>query len=56
MEFRHGPRSIAGPDTLITFYISEAAAAEEQLLVKELKQLGAGICVIVNRARSKSVV
>ncbi len=50
MEFRHGPRSIAGPDTLITFYISEAAAAEEELLVKELKQLGAGICVIVNRA------
>jgi glucosamine--fructose-6-phosphate aminotransferase (isomerizing) len=50
MEFRHGPRSIAGPDTLITFYISEAAAAEEELLVKELKQLGAGICVIANRA------
>lgn len=50
MEFRHGPRSIAGPDTLITFYISEAAGAEEELLVKELKQLGAGICVIVNRA------
>jgi len=50
MEFRHGPRSIAGPETLITFYISEAAAAEEELLVKELKQLGAGICVIANRA------
>lgn len=50
MEFRHGPRSIAGPDTLITFYISEAAAAEEELLVKELKQLGAATCVIANRA------
>ena len=50
MEFRHGPRSIAGPDTLITFFISDAAASEEELLVKELKQLGAGICVIVNRA------
>ena len=50
MEFRHGPRSIAGPDTLITFFISEAAATEEELLVKELKELGAGICVIVNRA------
>jgi len=49
MEFRHGPRSIAGPDTLVTFFLSEAAAAEEELLVKELKQLGAGICVIANR-------
>ena len=50
MEFRHGPRSIAGPETLITFFVSDAAAAEEELLVKELKQLGAGICVIANRA------
>ncbi|HET6930777.1 MAG TPA: SIS domain-containing protein [Candidatus Acidoferrum sp.] len=50
MEFRHGPRSIAGPDTLITFLVSEAAADEETLLVKELKELGAAICVIVNRA------
>jgi len=39
-----------GPNTLITFFISEAAAEEETLLVKELKELGAAICVIVNRA------
>lgn len=50
LEFRHGPRSIAGPNTLITFFISEAAALEETLLVKELKELGAAVCVIVNRA------
>lgn len=50
LEFRHGPRSIAGPNTLITFFISEAAAAEETLLVTELKELGAATCVIVNRA------
>lgn len=50
MEFRHGPRSIAGPDTLITFLVSEASADEETLLVKELKELGAAICVVVNRA------
>jgi len=35
---------------LITFYISDAAAEEETLLVEELKQLGAAICVIANRA------
>jgi glutamine---fructose-6-phosphate transaminase (isomerizing) len=50
LEFRHGPRSIAGPNTLITFFISESAAEEETLLVKELKELGAAICVIANRA------
>ena len=50
LEFRHGPRSIAGPNALITFFISEAAAEEETLLVKELKELGAAMCVIVNRA------
>ena len=50
LEFRHGPRSIAGPNTLITVFVSEAAAEEETLLVRELKELGAAICVIVNRA------
>ena len=50
LEFRHGPRSIAGPDTLITFYISEAAKEAETTLVRELKDLGAATCVIVNRA------
>jgi glucosamine--fructose-6-phosphate aminotransferase (isomerizing) len=50
LEFRHGPRSIAGPETLITFYMSDAASAAETTLARELKELGAAICVIVNRA------
>jgi glutamine---fructose-6-phosphate transaminase (isomerizing) len=50
LEFRHGPRSIAGPETLITFYMSDAASAAETILARELKELGAAICVIVNRA------
>jgi glutamine---fructose-6-phosphate transaminase (isomerizing) len=50
LEFRHGPRSIAGPQTLITFYMSEAASAAETTLARELKELGAAIFVIVNRA------
>jgi glutamine---fructose-6-phosphate transaminase (isomerizing) len=50
LEFRHGPRSIAGPNTLITFYVSEAAKEAETTLVRELKELGAATCVIVNRA------
>jgi len=50
MEFRHGPRSIAGPNTLITLFVSEAAAEAETVLARELKELGAVICVIANRA------
>jgi glucosamine--fructose-6-phosphate aminotransferase (isomerizing) len=50
LEFRHGPRSIAGPQTLITFFISDDAAEAETLLCAELQQLGAATCVIVNRA------
>lgn len=50
LEFRHGPRSIAGRDTLITFFISDAAAQEETLLAGELKALNAANLIIVNRA------
>ncbi len=50
LEFRHGPRSIASRDTLITFFISDAAEEQETALVSELKELGAATLVIVNRA------
>jgi glucosamine--fructose-6-phosphate aminotransferase (isomerizing) len=50
LEFRHGPKSIASPDTLITFFLSDAAAQEESLLVGELKKLGAAIFVVANHA------
>jgi glucosamine--fructose-6-phosphate aminotransferase (isomerizing) len=49
LEFRHGPRSIAGPDTLITFYMSDAAKEAEITLARELKDLGAAVCVVVDR-------
>ncbi len=50
LEFRHGPRSIAGPDTLITFFMSDVAQEAETKLCGELKGLKAATCVIVNRA------
>jgi glucosamine--fructose-6-phosphate aminotransferase (isomerizing) len=50
LEFRHGPRSIASRNTLIAFLLSEASAAEETLLVSEMKELGAATFVITNRA------
>lgn len=50
LEFRHGPRAIAGKDTLITFLLSDAAAQEESPMVGELKKLGATVLVAANRA------
>jgi len=53
LEFRHGPRSIAGPHTLITFYMSDATKEAETTLARELKDLGAAVCVIVDRATTQ---
>jgi glucosamine--fructose-6-phosphate aminotransferase (isomerizing) len=53
LEFRHGPKSIAGRDTLITFFLSDAAAEEETLVLKEVKELGAATLVVTNRGNSE---
>lgn len=50
LEFRHGPKSIASKDTLITFFLSDAAAEEESMLIGELKKLGAATMVVARRA------
>lgn len=49
LEFRHGPKSIAGPETLITFLISESSYDAEVELLEEMKELGAATMVIANR-------
>jgi glucosamine--fructose-6-phosphate aminotransferase (isomerizing) len=48
LEFRHGPKSIASPDTLIVFLLSDGTAEEESLLIPEVKKLGAATMVIGN--------
>ncbi|MFZ0319060.1 MAG: SIS domain-containing protein [Candidatus Sulfotelmatobacter sp.] len=55
LEFRHGPKSIAGPDTLIAFLMSETSYDAELELLEEMKSLGAATLVIANRldARAK---
>jgi glutamine---fructose-6-phosphate transaminase (isomerizing) len=50
LEFRHGPKSIASRDTLLTFLLSDAAMEDESLVIGEVKKLGAATLVIVNRA------
>jgi glutamine---fructose-6-phosphate transaminase (isomerizing) len=54
LEFRHGPKSIAGPDTLITFLMSETSYGAEVELLEEMKALGAGTMVIANRVESRA--
>jgi glutamine---fructose-6-phosphate transaminase (isomerizing) len=49
LEFRHGPKSIAGPETLITFLMSETSYAAEVELLEEMKALGAATMVIADR-------
>jgi glucosamine--fructose-6-phosphate aminotransferase (isomerizing) len=54
LEFRHGPKSIAGPDTLITFLISETSYEAEVELLEEMKALGAATMVIANHVESRA--
>lgn len=53
LEFRHGPKSITSKDTLITFFLSDAAAKEEIPLIAELKKLGGVTAVIANHATTE---
>ncbi len=46
LEFRHGPKSIAGPNTLVGFLVSESAQAAELEVLAEIKALGAATLVV----------
>jgi glutamine---fructose-6-phosphate transaminase (isomerizing) len=48
MEFRHGPKSIAGPETLLTFFLSESSYAAELEVFAEMRKLGAVTFVVAN--------
>jgi glucosamine--fructose-6-phosphate aminotransferase (isomerizing) len=50
LEFRHGPKSIVGPETLITFLLSESGYEAEREVLEEVKGLGATTLVIANQA------
>ncbi len=54
LEFRHGPKSIAGPETLITFLMSETSYDAELELLEEMKGLGATTMVVANRIESRA--
>jgi len=50
LEFRHGPKAIVSPRTLVTFFISEAGYAAERDMLEEVKSLGGVTLVVTNRA------
>ena len=54
LEFRHGPKSIASPETLITFLMSETSCGAEVELLEEMKALGAATMVIANRVDNRA--
>jgi glucosamine--fructose-6-phosphate aminotransferase (isomerizing) len=50
LEFRHGPKAIVGPETLVTFLLSETGSEAECEVLEEVKGLGATTLVVANRA------
>ncbi|MFO7888901.1 MAG: SIS domain-containing protein [bacterium] len=50
LEYRHGPMSMVGPDVLIIFLLSERSISEEKKLLLEMRNLGANILVICDKA------
>jgi glucosamine--fructose-6-phosphate aminotransferase (isomerizing) len=48
LEFRHGPKAIVSPETLITFIISETGFAAEVAVLEEVKKLGGTTLAISN--------
>ncbi|MBL7198783.1 MAG: SIS domain-containing protein [Anaerolineae bacterium] len=43
LEFRHGPKSMVGPTTLVIGLLSEANRAHEEAVLEEMRSLGAAV-------------
>src|SRR4029077_15782472 len=54
LEFRHGPKSIVGPETLIIFLLSEQGYEAECGVLQEVKGLGGTTLTITNRADERA--
>jgi glucosamine--fructose-6-phosphate aminotransferase (isomerizing) len=53
LEFRHGPKSIVGPETLLIFLLSETGYAAECDVLEEMKSLGGTTMAVANRASER---
>jgi glucosamine--fructose-6-phosphate aminotransferase (isomerizing) len=52
LEFRHGPKAIVSPETLVTFIISESGFDAEVAVLEEIKKLGGVTLVVANSSDS----
>lgn len=50
LEFRHGPKSIVGPETFVVFLLSEQGYDAECDVLQEIKGLGGTTLAITNQA------
>lgn len=50
LEFRHGPKAIVGPETLVTFFLSETGFEAEVAVLEEVKNLGGTTLAVTNFA------
>ena len=53
LEFRHGPKSIVGPETLLVFLLSESGYQAESEVLEEMKSLGGTTLVVANNADAR---
>jgi len=53
LEFRHGPKAIAGPRALVGFFISETGYSAEVDLLEEVKGLGSKTFVVSPRVDAR---
>jgi glucosamine--fructose-6-phosphate aminotransferase (isomerizing) len=53
LEFRHGPKSVVTPATLLIFFLSDQGYEAESDLLDEMKSLGATTMVIANQANAR---
>ena len=53
LEFRHGPKSVVTPATLLTFLLSEQGYEAECDLLEEVKSLGGATLVICNQSNAR---
>jgi glucosamine--fructose-6-phosphate aminotransferase (isomerizing) len=54
LEFRHGPKSIVAPETLVIFLLSERGYEAECDVLREIKRLGGTTLAIANRADERA--
>jgi glucosamine--fructose-6-phosphate aminotransferase (isomerizing) len=54
LEFRHGPKSIVSPETLIVFLLSESGYGAECEVLQEIKALGGTTLTIADRPDTRA--